>query len=401
MELFISSLFGLESLIREDLEAVGYPSDRITVRDGSVLLSVPEPDVPAAIARTNLWVRRGERVLLCVGNFDAGSFDELYEGVNSICWEEYIPESFAFHVDGYSRKSKLFAIPACQGICKKAVVKRLLRAKGRPETGRVYEDETLGIVKIMFGIVADRVRVMIDTSGDGLHKRGYRPIAGLAPLRETLAAGMTTLSRFHPYEKEALVDPFCGSGTIVIEAAMIAHKIAPGLNRAFRAERWPFVGKIPFERAREEARDLRISEPLGEPCFFGSDIDSESVEIASMNARNAGVSAFVRFKTEDAFRQTTDALSLWTGIDRQLIITNPPYGHRMRTEEETKSLFERTAKLYLDENGFCRDGIRLSVISPVGEFEAAAGRPADKRRKLYNGEILCEMSHYFRRATDR
>lgn len=401
MELVITALFGLESLIREDLEAIGYAPDQITVQDGMVLLSVPDKEVAQAVARTNMWVRRGERVLLSVSLFEAETFDEFYDGIASIRWEDYVPESNAFHVEGYSRKSKLFGIPACQGVCKKAIVRRLLQAKGKPETARLFEDESIGLVKITFGIVSDKVRVMIDTSGDGLHKRGYRPLRSLAPIRETLAAGLVSLSHFSPYEKEALVDPFCGSGTIVIEAAMLAHRIAPGLRRTFRAERWPVVGAKVFRSAREEARDMMLSKKEGPTCFYGSDIDSKEIAISIANASAAGVSDYVRFKVADAFGQTPSALREWTGYERQLVLTNPPYGERMQTSEEAAEIFAGIARTYLDEKGFCRDGIRLSVISPDDSFEQASVRPADKRRKLYNGNIRCQMNHYFRRSGDR
>ncbi|MDD3958637.1 MAG: class I SAM-dependent RNA methyltransferase [Clostridiaceae bacterium] len=401
MELIITALFGLESLVREDLEAIGYAPTDIAVHDGAVILTVPDTDIASAVARVNLWVRRGERVLVSAGVFDAQTFDEFFDGISMIRWEDFIPESYAFHVDGYSRKSKLFAIPACQGVCKKAIVKRLLRARGRSETARLNEDPTVGIVKISFGIVSDRVRMMIDTSGDPLHKRGYRPTAGAAPLRETLAAGLVSLSRYTPYEKEALVDPFCGSGTIVIEAAMLGHQIAPGLKRAFRAERWPVVGKEAFNYAREEARSRIIRSTGGEICFFGSDVDSQAIDTALSNAAAAGVSDYVRFVVADASAQTPEALREWTGYDRQLIIANPPYGERMQTPQESAEIFARIASTYLDAQGYCRDGIRLSVISPSDTFEEAAMRRADKRRKLYNGEICCQMTHYFRRAGDR
>ncbi len=401
MELIITALFGLESLIREDLEMIGYNAESIAVQDGMVILSVPESETARAVARTNMWVRRGERVLLSVGVFDAETFDALYDGISNIRWEDYIPESNAFHVEGYSRKSKLFGIPACQSICKKAIVRRLLRSGGKPETARLFEDENAGLVKITFGIVSDTVRVMIDTSGDGLHKRGYRPLRNIAPIRETLAAGMVSLSRFFPYEKEALVDPFCGSGTIVIEAAMIAHRIAPGLKRSFRAERWPVVGAQAFRAAREEARDMVLEQKRGGICFYGSDIDPKEIANASANASSAGVAGLIRFKEANAFSQTPSALREWTGYDRQLIITNPPYGERMQTPEEAAELFGGIARTYLDGNGYCKDGIRLSVISPDDSFEQACGRPADKRRKLYNGNIRCQMNHYFRRAEDR
>lgn len=400
MELIITALFGLESLVREDLEAIGYDRRDIEVQDGLVILRTPQDQLPNAIARTNIWVRRGERVLLCVGRFRATTFDEFFDGMMNIPWEDLIPESFAFHVNGYSRKSLLFGIPSCQRLCKKAIVRRLLESKGKSEVDRLVEDESVGMLKIQFGIVSDEVCMMIDTSGDGLHKRGYRPLMNVAPIKETLAAGMVSLSQYHPFENEALVDPFCGSGTIVIEAAMIALNIAPGLFRSFSAEKWPFSGKKVFDNAREEAKSLRLERPKSEVFFFGSDIDAKAVDTAIRNAQAAGVGDYVKFITRDAFSQTPEALKEWTNIDRQLVLTNPPYGGRLMTPEDAFDLFRKIADTYLDEKGFCRKGIRLSVISPDDTFEKAAVRPADKRRKLYNGNIRCQMNHYFRMARD-
>lgn len=400
MELIITALFGLESLVREDLETIGYNKQDIEVQDGLVILHVEKDQLPQAIARTNIWVRRGERVLLCVGRFGAKTFDEFFDGTVSIHWEDYIPETFAFHVNGYSRKSLLFGIPSCQRLGKKAIVRRLLEARGKTESDRLVEDESVGILKIQFGIVSDEVCMMIDTSGDGLHKRGYRPLLNVAPIKETLAAGMVSLSQYHPFENEAIVDPFCGSGTIVIEAAMIALNIAPGLLRSFASEKWPFVGKSVFDEARAEAALLRIERPKTDVYFFGSDIDGKAVETAIRNAKAAGVADYVRFAVSDAFTQTPEALKKWTNLDRQLVLTNPPYGGRLMTPEDAFDLFRRIADTYLDENGFCRKGIRLSVISPDDTFEKAAIRPADKRRKLYNGNIRCQMNHYFKMARE-
>jgi putative N6-adenine-specific DNA methylase len=181
---------------------------------------------------------------------------------------------------------------------------------------------------------------------------------------------------------------------------MIALNIAPGLFRSFAAEKWPFVGKNVFTITREEAASLRIERPKTDVFFFGSDIDGKVVETATRNAQAAGVSDYVRFIVSDAFSQTPEALKKWTNLDRQLVLTNPPYGGRLMTPEDAFDLFRRIADTYLDENGFCRKGIRLSVISPDDSFEKAAVRPADKRRKLYNGNIRCQMNHYFRMARE-
>lgn len=396
MKIIITALFGLESLVSEDLMSIGYKKEHITVSDGLIALDVPVSQLAESVARVNLWVRTGERVFVELANFPARSFDELFDGMTRISWEDYIPADYAFHINGYSRKSELFGISACQSICKKAIVKRLLASRKLLPTDTLIEDERNGLLKIQFGIVADQVSVMIDTSGEGLHKRGYRPLSNLAPIKETLAAGLVRLSRYRPFGEEALVDPFCGSGTIVIEAALAAFNIAPGLNRPFSAETWPIIGKRAFVRAREEAKQMQDQDIPEDLYFFGSDLDNTAVETSMRNARAAGIDKVVRFSQANAFDQTPEALRKWTGLARQLILCNPPYGERLLTEEEAQEIYKGIANTYLDEEGNCRKGIRLSVISPDDTFERAVGRPADKRRKLYNGNIRCQMYHYYK-----
>ncbi len=394
MRVVITSLFGLESLIAEDLVAIGYDKGQIKVTDGQVVLLVDDKDLANAVARVNLWVRTGERVLVEVGNFPAYSFDDLYEGIRTLPWSDFIPLGYAFHVNGYSRKSKLFGISACQSITKKAIVDTLLSSRKGLLT--IEEDETIGLLKIQIGIVADQVSVMIDTSGQGLHKRGYRPLAHEAPIRETLAAGLVRLSRYNPFGEEALVDPFCGSGTIPIEAALLAFNIAPGLERSFSAENWPVIGRDAFARGREEAKELQDTDIPDDIYYFASDIDPKAVAVAKRNSESAGVSNLIRFEVADAFIQTPEKLAAWTKMKRQLIICNPPYGERLLTEEAAAQIYHGIAQTYLDSEGYCKKGIRLSVISPDDTFEKSAGRAADKRRKLYNGNIRCQMYHYFR-----
>jgi len=396
MKIIITALFGLESLVSEDLVQIGYSKDRITVSDGMISLDVPSEKLPEAVARVNLWVRTGERVFVELANFPAKTFDELFDGISQIAWENFIPSDYAFHINGYSRKSELFGISACQSICKKSIVKRLLSARNMQPGDTIAEDERRGLLKIQFGIVADQVSVMIDTSGESLHKRGYRPLSNIAPIKETLAAGLVRLSRYRPFGEEALVDPFCGSGTIVIEAALSAFSIAPGLNRPFAAENWPVIGKAAFSRAREEALDMQDHDIPDDIYFFGSDLDKAAVETAIRNSHAAGIEKVVRFKQVNAFDQTPEALRDWTGLPRQMVICNPPYGERLLSIEEAKKIYEGIARTYLDAEGNCRKGIRLSVISPDDTFEHAVGRPADKRRKLYNGNIKCQMYHYYK-----
>lgn len=396
MKIIVTALFGLESLVCEDLISIGYAKEQITVSDGMISLEVPGTQLAEAVARVNLWVRTGERVFVELGNFKALTFDQLFDGISTISWEEFIPANFAFHINGYSRKSDLFGISACQSICKKAIVRRLLTDRKMLQTDSIVEDERIGLLKIQFGIVDNQVSVMMDTSGEGLHKRGYRPLTHQAPIKETLAAGLVRLSRYKPFWDEALVDPFCGSGTIVIEAALTAFSIAPGLNRPFSAEAWPVIGKAAFLKAREEALQIQDQDIPDDVYFFGSDLDMPSVETSRRNARAAGVEKVVRFQQADAFTQTPDVLKTWTSLPRQLILCNPPYGERLLSPEDAQRIYEGIARTYLDEEGLCKKGIRLSVISPDDTFEKAVGRPADKRRKLYNGNIRCQMYHYFK-----
>ena len=393
MKVVVTCLFGLESLVREDIISLGYPPEAIVVSDGLVSLEVTDAEIPRAVARLNLWVSTGERVLLEITDFAAVTFDELFDGMAELPWEDFIPQDCAFHVNGYSRKSALFGISACQSIGKKAIVQRLLPRRGNREN--LEEDEKIGLVKIHLGIVEDRVHVRIDTSGEGLHKRGYRPLSNVAPIRETLAAGLVRLSRYRPWGVESLFDPFCGSGTIVIEAARAAVGIAPGVARHFSAEKWPVVGADIFEKERVAARE-NVGEPPSDKIFFyGSDIDPHAVEIAVRNAKSAGVEKCARFSQCDAIRQTPEKMEDCTGLSRTLVLCNPPYGERLLTPEKAEEIYRNIGKIYLTDRGKCRKGIRLSVISPDESFEKAIGCKADKRRKLYNGNIKCQMYHFF------
>lgn len=395
MNIIVTSLFGLESLVRADLEAIGYKAEQITVNDGIVILSVTDKSYAVDIARTNMWVRRGERVLLEVASFPAASFEEFFEGFEKTAWSDYIPGGYAFIVNGFSRKSRLFGISACQSLAKKAIVKSLLSSLGMSD-GFIREDKAKGEIRIQFGIVEDVCRVMIDTSGDGLHKRGYRPLTHEAPIKETLAAGMVSLAHFKPFGIEALADPFCGSGTILIEAALMSCGAAPGRHRHFSFENLPYIGKRAYELALAEAADAEDFSPADDRFFWGSDIDAGAVANARINAEAAGVSDFINFDVCDAALRTPERLARITGFDRQLVLTNPPYGGRLLTEEKAEQLYCMIADTYLTEERFCKKGIRLSVISPDDTFETAVGRKADKRNKLYNGNIKCQLNNYYR-----
>ena len=399
MKIIITTLFGLESPTKGDLLDRGYDKDKITVSDGVVTLEGDYYDV----ARANMWVKHAERIFIEVGEFDCGmsddpdtNFNAFFEGCRAIKWVNFIPANWAFIVNGFSRKSKLYGIPALQKLAKKAIAESLAVSRGLSADTKISENEEIGSVKIQFGIVNDTCRFMIDTSGAGLHKRGYRPLTHEAPIRETLASGMLTYAKYQPYGNEALVDPFCGSGTIVIEAARTACGIAPGRDRHFAYEDLPYIGKAPYMRALEEARDNEDTEPMDDCYFFGSDIDPKAIESAKRNAEAAGVGQLTRFRICDANKMTPEYMGKLTNLPRQLVITNPPYGGRLMTPEDAARLYKLIDRNYLTKDGFCKKGLRLSVITPENAFEDATGHKADKRVKLYNGAIICTLSNYYK-----
>lgn len=396
MKIVLTTLFGLESPARDDLLAIGFERGKISVSDGLVVLDADDESWELQVARVNMWSRRAERVLFEVGRFPASEFSGLFDGTAALPWDEFIPEGYAFIINGYSRKSKLYGISACQSLIKKAIVKSLCVSRGLKADGIIAEDASKGVVKIEFGIVNDIVSLMIDTSGDGLHKRGYRPLTHEAPIRETLASGMITLSRYVPFGAEALADPFCGSGTILIEAAMLAMNIAPGKNRHFAYENLPYIGEYARRKAYEEALSLENTDIPDDCYFYGSDIDPRAVESSIRNAKSAGVSDLIRFTVADAATRTPSSFEKITGFPRTMVITNPPYGGRLMTVEDAYEIYKMIGSLYLTRDGFCRQGMRLSVISPDDSFEAATGHKADKRVKLYNGNIKCQLNNYFK-----
>ena len=402
MNVIITALMGMESLVGEELRALGYPPEAISVQNAMVVLDAGK-DYAAACARINLWTRCGERVLLEFGRAPAADFDSLFDAARAMPWEEWIASGQVFLVDGYSRNSALFGVSACQSIIKKAIVDRLSSIRGIASGGRLMEDPERGTVQVRFSIVSDVVSFMADTSGAGLHKRGYRPLRNVAPIRETLASALTLLSLWSPRSDEVLLDPFCGSGTIPIEAALIAGKMAPGRNRAFTGESWHVVGPVAFAAARQEAADLMLPLREGECNLFGSDNDPGMVSLSRENARRAGVDGRIRFFQSDAiYPQQAPGLDRKkldeaTGTSRRLIICNPPYGERLLDPEQALAIQEGIGAACLP-GGHLRDDLRLTVITSDEGFERSVGVRADKRRKLYNGMIKCTMYHYFRHA---
>lgn len=362
-------LFGLEGLLGEEIEALGYR--RIDNMDGRITF---EGDENTA-ADANINLRYAERLYLNLGVFDANTFTELFDGTKNLPWEDFIGKNDEFPVSGHAIKSKLFSVPDCQKIVKKAVSVRLGQAYGMdrlPETGTRY--------KIEFFIFKDRAALMIDLSGVPLHKRGYRPETVDAPIRETLAAAMVKIAR--PREDVLLWDPFCGSGTIAIEAAMQMKNIAPGLNREFIAEKYPVFPAQSWKDAREKARSLIRTDCKFEA--YATDIKPECVEIASAAAKRAGVDEMI-----NCF--VMDALDIDTLGRRGTIVTNPPYGERLLTVEEAEELYRAMGTAFAGLGAW-----QIYVITQSEKFPQLYGRRADKIRKLYNGMIPCYYYQYFR-----
>jgi putative N6-adenine-specific DNA methylase len=366
-QMCVPSLFGLEGIVADELKR--FDMKDVRAENGRVLFTGGEAD----IARANIGLATGERVLLVVGSTRAETFDALFEGVKAMPWENYIPLDGAFPVKGHALDSNLHSIPDCQSIVKKAVVERL-KAKYKVE----WLKESGAKYQVQFAIMKDVAALYIDTSGSGLHKRGYRPVGNAAPLRETLAAALVRLSRYRG--REEFCDPFCGSGTLPIEAALAALNRAPGLNRNFAAQSFGWLDKRVWGRAKEEARD---KEYHGTYSIWGGDIDPDSVKIANENASRAGVREYIRFEVAEAaeFKRPTPG---------GLIVTNPPYGERVMEHAEA----ERIYKIF---GAACKalDGWKLYILSSHTEFERAFGKTAVKKRKLYNGMIKCDLFMYY------
>lgn len=368
LELCIPCLLGLEGPIADELRRLDM--ENVRAENGRVYFSGGAD----AVARANVNVRIGERVLVELGRFRADTFDALFEGVKALPWETVIPKDGAFPVKGFSLNSKLFSVSDCQKIIKKAVVERLKSVYGIEwfaETGPLYQ--------IQFSIMKDEASLCIDTSGEGLHKRGYRPAHNAAPLKETMAAAMVSLSRYRG--REDFCDPFCGSGTIPIEAALIARNRAPGLSRSFTAMSWPVFDKKVWENAREEARSKEFH---GDYRIVGADIDPAAVKMSRENAERAGVADIVKF-------EVADAMEFSRVTQNGIIVTNPPYGERIMEKREAEELYRAFGAAWAKTEKW-----KLYLLSSHTEFERTFGRKADKKRKLYNGMIKCDLFMYLK-----
>lgn len=366
----IPCLLGLEKLVADEVKRLGLQD--VQAENGRILCHGTMADC----ARLNINLRCGARVMLVLGQFPARTFEELFQGVRAIPWEDYLPRDAVFPVKGYAISSRLHAVSACQSIIKKAMVERMKTAYGLeqfPETGVKHQ--------VRFSIFKDEAAVCLDTSGEGLYKRGYRAVGVEAPLRETLAAALVTLSRYRG--RDPFCDPFCGSGTIAIEAALIARNRAPGLNRSFAAQHWATLDKMLWLDAADEAMD---NEFHGKYEIWGGDIDPDAVELSRHNAELAEVDDIVKFEVDDATRFH------WGGLYGR-IVTNPPYGERLLEREEAGELYKAFGKA-MDK---LPDTWRVYVLSSHPDFERCYGRFADKKRKLYNGMLKCDLFMYGKR----
>ena len=364
------TLFGLEGIVADELR-FGRKLNDVHAENGRVFFEGDEN----TLAWANLNLRCAERVLIRLGVFQAKTFDQLFEGVRALPWEQFIPKDGAFPVKGHSLNSALHSVPDCQKIIKKAVVSRLgahYHQNWFEESGAKYQ--------IQFAIMRDTAELYLDTSGSGLHKRGYRANSNAAPLRETLAAALVKLARWRG--RESFLDPFCGSGTIAIEAAMIAQRRAPGLMRAFDAEKWHCFDASVWRQAREDA--IGMADGGARFDIVGSDIDPACVQLSIENARKAGVANTVFFEQADAVARDY--------TQNGVLIANPPYGERLLDLQEAEALYQKMGA------AMQKSPMKQYILSSDPLFERCFGRKADKRKKLYNGMIKCELHMYFKHS---
>ena len=373
-QLVATAAMGLEAIVAEEVRELGYET---RVDNGKVYFEGDE----LAIARANLWLRVADRVKIVVAQFPAKTFNQLFEGVKALEWEKYLPVDANFPVSGKSVKSTLFSVPDCQAITKKAIVERLKFAYKRLG----FLDETGPLFKIEISILKDLATVTIDTSGAGLHKRGDRTSQGEAPLKETLAAALVKVSKWSP--NRPFVDPFCGSGTIALEAAMIGQNIAPGYNREFVSESWPWMKEAIWEKARDEADEKADYDQ--ELTLIGTDIAHRMVSIAQENAVEAGFGDIITFKQMQAIDFTTQ---LTDGV----IVTNPPYGERIGDVEEIEKMLRQFGDVMKKYPTWS-----VYMLSSMEDFELHYGRKATKKRKLFNGFIRTDLYQYWGQKSKR
>ncbi len=362
-------LFGLESVLAFEVRKLG--GENVTVTDGRVTF---EGELPM-VAKANIWLRTAERVGIVIGSFKAETFTELFDQTAELPWEEFIGIDDQFPVKGSSINSKLFSMSDCQRIIKRAIVRRFEKVYHKEqfsETGVLYQ--------VQYSIHKDIVTLLLDTTGPGLHKRGYRANSNEAPIKETIAAGIVDFARVRG--DSTVYDPMCGSGTLVIEAALKALNIAPGIRRRFAAQNWACFQNQIFSDIRKEATELvRRDAPF---MAYASDIDPHAVQLTMENAAKAGVASRIRVRQADLadFHVAPE--------QKGIVLTNPPYGERMLAVSEAETLYRTMGEVFAPDELFS-----YYIISPHEEFEELFGRKADRRRKLYNGMIKCQLFMYF------
>ncbi len=368
--LIAMSKFGVESITANELKKMGYTD--LKIETGRVCFKGNFSD----IAKTNLWLRTADRILINIGEFKAVTFEELFEGTKALPWEEWIGKNGAFPVGAKSVRSALYSLPDCQAIAKKAIVERLKSKFGNiewlPEDGPLY--------KVEVGILNDLVTMTIDTSGAGLYKRGYRVLNGGAAIKETLAAALVQLTKWK-YDR-VLIDPFCGTGTIPIEAAMYEMNIAPGLKRSFISEEWAQFSEDIWTEARKEAHES-VRKDIDSLKIIGSDIDDNPLRMARYHAKQAGVDKYIHF-------QRMDMREISSHNKYGFIVTNPPYGERLEDEKKVKLLYKDMGRVFAK-----LDTWSFYIITSVRDFEKYFGKRADKKRKLYNGMLECNYYQFF------
>lgn len=367
-QILATTPMGMEAIAAKEVQNLGYET---TIENGRVLYKGDA----RAIVKSNLWLRSADRVKIVVGRFYATTFEQLFDETKNIPWENYISENGSFPVQGRSLKSKLFSVPDCQAIVKKAIVERLKKA--HHQQGWLREDGAL--YKVEVAILKDEVLLTIDTSGAGLHKRGYRLAQGEAPMKETLAAALVLLSNWKG--DTPFIDPFCGSGTIAIEAAMIAQNIAPGFNRDFASEEWDIIPRSMYDEERTKAEE--VAEYDKEISILASDIDPAMVEIARNNATEVGFGDIIQFK-----QMNVHDLSL--SAEKGAIVGNPPYGERIGERAEVEAMYKYLGELIENNPKWS-----LYILTSLKTFEILVGKKATKRRKLFNGYIECTYYQYW------
>lgn len=366
-DLIATSAFGLEAVVGQELKYFGF--EDLKIENSRVNFKGDLRD----IAFCNLNIRTSDRILIKIAEFPVETFDELFDNTKNIKWSEYFAKDAAITVSGKSVKSILYSTPDCQAIVKKAIIESL-----RNDYNTDYFPETGSFFKVEISILKDVAILTIDTSGPGLHKRGYRQLAGEAPLKETLACAILMLSRWD--KSRPLADLFCGSGTIAIEAAMMAQNIAPGLHRSFTSEKWEWFDQKIWQEEREKAKALETDDDI---VIYASDIDRNMIELAKDNARQAGVEKYINFKAQHAAKFAPEE-------DYGCVISNPPYGERLGEKDMVR-------KLYMDM-GDLSDKLKtwsFFTLTANQDFERLFGKRADKNRKLFNGNIQCYLYQHF------